>query len=279
MTVQNRWHQRMLLNSHFDDPRVNLALELFLRVVREELGQSLLSVLLYGSILFDDLAPGYGDLDFLAVVTDDLDEPTCRRLTEIRAPLRSGAYGVLCQMVEGAFLPVGMLTPEKRGKALWWGTSGERLWDRNKLGYFVLYTIGEHGLIIWGKDIRDSIPKIRRHDILTELLAGCKTTRDHAEPTSLQCLDFLFTPARELLWLKEGRLSSKSEAADWAYRNANGQWRNRLPRAKFLRRNPQVATCRDVQEWIRGLGPSILEATDELEHELERAIAGDGPTS
>ena len=35
-------------------------------------GRRLISVVLYGSILFDDLAPGYGDLDFLAVVDGDL---------------------------------------------------------------------------------------------------------------------------------------------------------------------------------------------------------------
>jgi len=269
----------MLLSRPLDDSRVNLTLELFLRMMRDELGESLLSVLLYGSVLFDDLAPGYGDLDFLAVVAGDLDEETCRRLTDLRAPLRSGHYGVYCQMLEGAFLPVGMLAPDCPGKGLWWGTSGERAWERNQLGHFVLHTIREHGLVIWGEDVRPRIPRILRSDILNQLLAGCAATRDHAAPTSLQCLDFLFTPARELLWLKEGRLSSKSEAADWGYRNAIGAWRCHLPRAKLLRRNPLVAECRDVQEWIRGLEPSILEAIDELEDALKRALDGDDPTT
>lgn len=269
----------MLLSRPLDDSGVNLALELFLRMMRDELGDSLLSVLLYGSVLFDDLAPGYGDLDFLAVVAGDLDEETCRRLADLRAPLRSGHYGVYCQMLEGAFLPVGMLAPDCPGNGFWWGTSGERAWERNQLGHFVLHTIREHGLVIWGEDVRPRTPRILRSDILNQLLAGCAATRDHAAPTSLQCLDFLFTPARELLWLKEGRLSSKSEAADWGYRNAIGAWRHHLPRARFLRRNPLVAECRDVQEWIRGLDPSILEAINELEDALKRAIEGSDPTA
>jgi hypothetical protein len=47
--------------------------------------------MLYGSALFGDLAPGYGDPDFLAVVADGLDEPACRRLNELRAPFATGA--------------------------------------------------------------------------------------------------------------------------------------------------------------------------------------------
>ncbi len=268
----------MLLKQPCDDPSVNLALEVFLRAIRDELGESLLSVVLYGSILFDDLAPGYGDLDFLAVVTDDVEEPTCRRLDELRAVLRNGRYGIHCHMLEGAFLPVHMLGPDAQGKGLWWGTSGERLWERNNLGHFVLHTIRENGLVIWGEDVRSRIPQIRRSDMLGQLLAGCKATRDHATVTTFHCLDFLFTPARELLWLKEGKLSSKSEAADWGHRNAKGEWRRHLPRAKSVRLNPQDAERDSVQEWIAGLGPSILEATLELEHELKLAIEADDPT-
>jgi hypothetical protein len=209
--MEHQNYKDMTLSRTLDDPQVNLALELFLRMIRGELGDSLFSVLLYGSILFNDLAPGYGDLDFLAVVESDLGEPVWTRLNGLRLPLRSGIYGVHCQMIEGAFLPVGMLGPDSRGNGLWWGTSGERAWERNQLGEFVLHTIRERGLLIWGKDLRLEIPEIPRRDILRQLLVGCQATRDHAEPTSLQCLDFLFTPARELLWLKEGRLSSKGE--------------------------------------------------------------------
>jgi len=269
----------MLLSWHFDDPGVNLVLELFLRIIRDELGESLVSVMLYGSILYGDLAPGYGDLDFLAVVDGDLDESQCGRLIRLRAPLRSGYCGVHCQMLEGAFLPVSMLDPTRTGSAVWWGTSGERLWERNELGHFVLHTVREHGLVIWGEDVRPRIPEVRRIDILNDLLSICRNIREHLKPTSLQYLDFLFTPARELLWLNEGELSSKCEAADWGYTNAKGEWRRHLPQAKLLRQHPLMANCRDVQEWIKGLGPAMHEAYDELEEALKRAIGADGPPS
>ena len=43
----------------------------FLGMLEDFFGDRLVSVVLYGSVVFDDLAPGYGDLDFLAVVDDD----------------------------------------------------------------------------------------------------------------------------------------------------------------------------------------------------------------
>ena len=62
----------MLLGRTFDEPEANLALELFLREIRAILAERIVSVVLYGAIVFDDLAPGYGDLDFLAVVEGDV---------------------------------------------------------------------------------------------------------------------------------------------------------------------------------------------------------------
>lgn len=111
-------------------------LDLFLGMLRDFLGERLVSLLLHGLVVFDDLAPGYGDLDFLAVV--DLTEPECQGLIALRAPLRDGTHGILAAMLEGAFLPRKMLDPSRSGEALWWGTTGERVWARNQLGWLTL---------------------------------------------------------------------------------------------------------------------------------------------
>ena len=156
----------MILVHTFSEPEVNLALELFLRDVHGVLNERLVSVILYGSIVFEDLAPGYGDLDFLAVVDGQLSDDDHARLLDIRGPLRSGDYGVICQMIEGAFLPESMLGPDCHGNGLWWGTSSERHWDTNELGNFVIHTIREHGLVVYGKDLRHTVPKIEMNQTL-----------------------------------------------------------------------------------------------------------------
>lgn len=255
----------MILSSTFPAPEVNLSLEVFLREIRDVLGTRLVSVVLYGSIVFDDLAPGYGDLDFLAVVGDDLSDELRLKLIEARAPLRGGAYGKICWMIEGAFLPRKMLDPAAHGSALWWGTSGERRWEVNQLGWLVLQTIGDKGLVVYGEDVRGEIPEASREDLLADIGAFCASAREHGKGGGLHSIDWLLTAARELLLVREGRFSSKSEAADWGRVNAKGAWRELLPQAKQLRKSPELAESPDVKVWLASLDGPIQDAIRELE--------------
>ena len=258
----------MFLLHKFSDAQVNLTLELFLRMMRDFFKDQLNSVVLYGSILFDDLAPGYGDLDFLAVIDEDLSDEACQQLVELRRPLRSGDYGILAKMIEGAFLPRRMLNPDNAGKAFWWGTSGERTWNNNQLGWFVLHVIRECGIIIYGDDIRQEIPVAGNKILREELWMACNSIREHAQDSGIYLVDYLLSLARFLLWIKEDRLSSKSEAADWGYLNAKGSWRELLPYAKKVRLEPVIANMNYLKQWLNELVEPIKEACDEVEQEL-----------
>ena len=262
----------LLLAQPLGDPQLNLTLEVFLRMLRDILGGRLVSVVLFGSAVFDDLAPGYGDLDFLAVVDGDLDPELSRRLVEARQLLRNGTFGLMAWMLEGAFLPLAMLDPAVSGHALWWGTSGERPWERNGLGWLVHLVIRERGLVIYGRDVRPEVPAPARAQLVGEIVAACAGLRRQASIQGLHAVDALLTAARLLLWLREGRLSSKSEAADWAYDNAQGAWRVVLPQAKNLRLNPGMADSPAVRKWLEALAVPINEACDELEREAAGAV-------
>jgi len=254
-----------LLSAHrFADPLVNLSLELFLRELQAELGERLISVVLFGSIVFDDLAPGYGDLDFMAILKDEPDEAGRRRLIDLRKPLRNGDYGIICNMIEGPFLPLCMLDPAKSGQTICWGTGGERSWDRNKLGWFVHRLIQERGIVIYGADIRPYLPMPTHAQLLEEARTGLDTLRKHGRGGNLHSADWLLMAARSLLWLEEDRLVSKSEAAEWAFVHADGLWRKQLPTAKEIRLNPSLAESDEVKRWLISLDQPISEACDEL---------------
>ena len=244
-------------------------IESFIEDCKELFGGRLVSVVLYGSIMFDDLAPGYGDLDFLVVVDGDLSDEDCRSLVELRKPLRSAESSIYAKMLEGAFLPRRMLDPTVKGKAFWWGTSGERPRETNDLGPLVLHVIRERGCVIWGEDMRPEIPRPTREEMVGEVRGFVESIRSHGRGGTLHSVDWLLTAARLLLWLREDRLSSKSEAADWGYAHATGDWRILLPRAKELRLNPSLAESPDTQAWLDGLTDAIQDAGNELEQELE----------
>jgi hypothetical protein len=253
------------LTHKFADPDINAALEALLGIVHDHFQSRLLSVMLQGSIAFDDLCPGYSDFDFVAVINDEVTEADADYLIEIRKPFRAGEHGLYGQILEGPFLPYRMLIdPGANGFALCWGTRGDRRWEQNKLGWMALSVLRERGLVIWGQDLRHEIPVPTEKEMLFELGLGVDSALQHGAGGSLHSADWLLTAARELLWLKERRLSSKSEAADWGCQNARGEWRLLLPQAKLLRQQPQLADNANVQAWLANLTNPIQQAWREI---------------
>lgn len=244
---------------------VEAVLGSFVQLLKRCFAARLVSVALYGSIVFGDLAPGYGDLDFLAVVDSDLSELDRQRLVELRKPLRSGTASVLKQMIEGAFLPRRMLDPSIAGGAFWWGTSGERPWSTNNLGPLVLHVIRERGRVIYGQDIRNEIPAITRQQMLEDVRNACRSAQLRGRGGTLHSIGWLLEIARHLLWIREDRLSSKSEAADWGVVHARGSWRELLPRAKQLRLQPGLADLPQWKSWLGTLDAPIKQAAAELQ--------------
>ena len=259
----------MLLKWFSEIPECNLALDLFLREIFEYLHGKLLSVMLYGSIVFDDFAPGYGDLDFIALLSGEISAEEAKALIHLRKPLRNGRYGLIAQMIEGSFLPVHMIRPGTKGRADWWGTSGERVWTQNEHEVLDLKVIKERGILLCGIDQKELMSDVRDRECLDAVKKYLLTLRSHWRPGTLHSIDWLLTTARLILLLREGRLSSKSEAADWGSANLEGVWRKELTKAKELRRQPQLYERDDTKKWLGSLGAAVYEAAADLEREIE----------
>ncbi len=257
-----------MLQHKFDDTELNMTLELFLRECVDCFGDQLVSVVVYGSVMYDDLSPGYSDLDFLAVVNDDVSEAMYSRLSEMRKPLRSGHYGILATMIEGEFVPKKSLASPALGQSYYWGTSGDKPRPGSSVRGLVAEVIHDRAAIIYGENIIPEIPKPTREEILQDLNGSIPGIRDHGCGGGLHSVDYLLTIARFLIIIRENRLSSKSEAAEWGVVNAKGAWREYLPMAAEVRRNPEMALRPDVKKWLESLTGPIQQACDELDDEL-----------
>jgi hypothetical protein len=252
------------------NPQLAQTLGLFISSIGGYLGQRLVSIVLYGSVVFNDLAPGYGDLDFLAVIDGDLSLTDCQRLGELRKPFKEQQNGLLPSMMEGAFLPRVMLNPVQAGCAYWWGTRGERVWESNQLGWLTLKMIRDYGSVVWGLDIRQEIPQATQEQIYQQIYETCQSMEAYGKGGTLHAVDWLLTAARGLLLLREGRFASKTEAAAWAYEHAEGEWRQWLPRANQIRKNPALADSAEMRQWLDELSSPIAGACAELKQELAR---------
>ena len=260
---------RVLILKHlFDNSEVNLALEVFLREAVDVLGDDLVSVIVYGSLVFDDLAPGYGDLDFLAVVKDDIPESLFGRMSDLRKPLRSGHFGVIATMIEGEFIPRKSLGQPETGQSYYWGTSSDKPRVGSSVVGLVAEVVHELGVVVWGADVRSEVPRPTREQLIADLRHHAPGFRDYARGGGLHAVDGLLTVARMMVFLREGRLSSKSEAAEWAYINAKGAWKEHLPQARQVRLNPWMANLAEIRRWLNDLDAPTQQACDELEELL-----------
>ncbi|HEX3046973.1 MAG TPA: aminoglycoside adenylyltransferase domain-containing protein [Bacillota bacterium] len=260
----------MLLRQSFSKSEINLTLELFLHMLHSILGVELVSVYLYGSIVFDDLAQGYGDFDFLVAVGADLSEENSGALLEMRKTLRNGQLGVYAHMLEGEFLPIPMLKRKVKGAAVYWGTKSEQKIAENQLGSFDLLLLKSKGLLIYGSDLHDKFEEVSQEELFVSINQSIATIRKYAIHTeSIHSVDWLFLISRIILWLKENRLDSKSAAALWAYQYCRGEWKLYLPKAIEIRKNPSLGDEPSIKEWLKNLGDPIQGACDELEEELK----------
>ena len=62
---------------------------------------------------------------------------------------------------------------------MWWGTSGERLWESNCLGWFDCLGIRERGKVIHGEDLRREFPAPTREQLVAEGTRFVGTARKH----------------------------------------------------------------------------------------------------
>lgn len=259
----------MLLAHRFGDPALNSTVEDLLSRLNALFSEHLLSVIVHGSVVFDDFVPGYSDLDFVAIVDHDLSDGACHALVDARKTLRIEARGLLSGALEGAFLPRRMLDPTVKGRGFWWGTTRERPMEVNHLGWFVHEVIRQAGVVAYGQDLRNEFPAPTRDALLAEMRDFLVNARRYYE-SPRAWMDGLFTVARMLVWLQEGRLSSKTGAADWAVEGAKGAWKADMGWLRDLRLHPEVLAEAFSRNGLNRLRLAFLSACDELEDALAR---------
>lgn len=250
--------------NQFRDRRISYTFSEFIQDLKHILHENIVSVYTYGSVLSDDLCPGYGDLDFLVIVKQNLSNQEMEKLIEQRVSYRNEYISPYFRMLEDAFLPQAFLCREN-GTGLWWGTKGERLWTENQLDPFTMYTLRKQGLLIYGEPQHHLFPDLSRETMVSFLHDFLICMRTYGKGGSLHSIDWLLLTAKFMCWFKEGEIVSKSQAADWGLQHIKGQWKEQLPLAKELRKYPEKIKQAEYASWISNLGPVIREAAVEFE--------------
>lgn len=252
------------------DEKINQTLSLFISNIQQILGGNLIGVYLYGSALHNDLCPGYGDLDFLVILRNDLTTIEIEKLINQRMVYRTEYPDLYTHMLEGAFLPLHILQGGT-GQALWWGTKNEKIWKENQLDTFTMYTIKKQGLLLFGDSQNHQIPEITKEEIKQFLIDFVSCMKEHGKGGSLHSIDWLLLTARFICWLSEGVIVSKSQAADWGIKHLQNGWKDHLLYSKELRKDITKLRLPEYSAWLNKLDSVIIEASNDLDKQLRES--------
>ncbi|MNC51569.1 hypothetical protein D3C75_1008660 [compost metagenome] len=143
-----------------------------------------------------------------------------------------------------------------------------------------MYTLKNQGLLLYGESQNHILPEISEEEIILFLDNFLTSMRAHGKGGSLHSIDWLLLTAKFICWLTEGTILTKSEAADWGTKHLTGQWKDQLPKAKELRKEPEKLKQTRYASWINSLDQVIWEASADLEkllHERKKIYLENRP--
>ena len=236
--------------------------------IRRELGDQLVGLYLYGSVVTSGFEPGLSDIDLLAATAGDVDDVTLQRLREMHAAIVAW-HPAWEDRIEVAYLSCeGLQTFRDRRTSMAIISPGEPLHYRSAGADWLMnwYLVRERGRTLFGPPPAELIPPIAT-DALIEAL------REHARWRARTMEDVRGLPAqsytvltmcRTLRTHQTGQLVSKREAAIWtadaypAWSDLIRQvlaWRERM--AEY--RNDDSAPRPDVRAFIAMVARAVDE--------------------
>jgi hypothetical protein len=199
-------------------PNVDRLLGSLLNRMRRILGQNLVGLYLYGSLVTGDFDPEISDVDLLAVVSSDIDDAQFERLRtmhddlEARNPAWKGRVEVqyvsthALQTCKTESSQIAAISP---GEPFHLKEAG-REWLIN------WYIVRERGRALYGMDPKMHIPPITKQEYLQVIREHARMWLEWAGPGDQYAQSYaILTMCRALYATQHGEQVSKREAACW----------------------------------------------------------------
>jgi hypothetical protein len=247
-------------------PDVNRMVAILQREISAVLGERLLALYLDGSLArggFDSAS----DIDFVAVTTDEIDEPLFLALQAMHAAI--GALDLpLALEIEGYYLPRAALRrydPRHNRLPNLERGSGERLkWvDPGRAWIVHRYILRRYGVVLSGPPPAELIDPISPDDLRRGMRAVLQEWGDYlrAHPGLAGQAGYqpyaVLSLCRMLYTLEKGDIASKAAAADWAAAALEPRWQPLIARALLERLAPPTPAPETASETLAFLEYAI----------------------
>lgn len=251
------------------------AINKMVRAVSEILSDAVPSIYIYGSSAIDDFRLGWSDIDLFVLTEKAISEGQANRLLRLRQDLSNENPGnPYYRLFEGGMLSADMFFENRPGRAVYWGTRGERICERYDPDVFGKAQLIQSSVHLYGNDIRDRIKQIEYSDLLEGVKRHHATIRDYAHTTgrSLYTFGWILDIARCIYTLRSGKILSKTKAAEWAMENHLCPDEDALLFALDVRKNPsEKKKDPKVFDFAETMAGAIQRFNDVLEMEIRRA--------
>jgi predicted nucleotidyltransferase len=189
--------------------------------VRATLGDRLVGLYLYGSLLWGDFDPEASDLDLVAVLSDDVADPLFERLDALHLAFVE-AHPKWTNRLDIVYVRRETLAGFRSGEGSFAVISpGEPFHLRTDVADWIQswYLLRETSVPLVGPDAAELMPPIARGEFVAALVAdlpdlGARSVE--AEPGALAY--GVLTACRALQTIRTDSMPSKTEAAAWAAR-------------------------------------------------------------
>ncbi len=183
------------------------------------LGDSLLDIIIFGSVALHDFQQGKGDIDYFVITQNDLNEDINRSLFHLHDVYRSERNLLLYQL-EGTFYPQNAVKDINNPFVGCYIGTTRRNWRtissfQNSL--MDLEIVNKHGIHLLNKMVEIYNPS--KYEMHKEQLRNCEKQIDHIKTIQNNEFGFFISIihwcARTIYYYKNDKITSKREACAW----------------------------------------------------------------
>ncbi len=241
------------------EPRLRLAINTMAVSIQRILADASPSIYLYGSATAEDYQHGWSDVDLLVLTMDPITQVQADALLPLRQTLAARDPDTPhYRLFEGGMLDLGAFLSSEETRVVYWGTTGERTKSSHAFSAFDRASLLQSGQLLLGKDVRRHIEMPGFQEILGGIGQHLQTIREHgAGSRSIYAYGWLLDLARCLHTLIEGKLTTKTAAAQWALDQHLCPCPAELSMALTVRRQPELIRDEQVLAYAEGLTEAI----------------------
>ena len=252
------------------EPRMRLAINTMAVILQRILADAQPSIYLYGSVTTEDYRHGWSDIDLLVLTQDMITEEQAAALVNLRQLLAARDPDTPdYRLFEGGMLDLGSFLTGEDTRVVYWGTTGERIKTTHAFSAFDRASLLQTGQLLLGKDVRRHIETPDYAEIIAATASHLASIREHGVGSrSIYAYGWLLDIARGLYAMVNGRLTTKTDAAQWGLDQRLCPCPEELSMALTVRRQPELIRDASILDYAEGL----TEAIQSFAALLEKAV-------